>query len=548
MVSELDVTMARGWDLNSVRNRLTVHHGMVAVIVAVWALLYLNGLGDHPLRVWDESRYANPARHMVGSGSWLDPRIRVNTHSPDLGLTPRLVKPPLVYWLQATSMSAFGITTFATRLPSALAALGCAGVVYRVGQRTYDYRAGLAGALVLLVFPGLLLGSHGGRAAVTDTTLTLFGSLFVWFTWRGRNRPRLLVPAGLCAGLAVMTKGVAAGVFVVVLLPVLLRFARSYRTPWTVAAVVTTIVVAVPWHLYTWLRHGDEFVEQYFLTAVASRVEGEMTGPPVEPIFEFMNYPYFRFAVDLFVPPYPYALPAFGLGLLSALVLIGWLVRRDGLAHQEKLFLVWWAAAVPLTFAVAGGNHPWYLIPMYVPGAVLVGYVPAAVVDGTVGTAICRASKGTVPRVPVVTRVRQRSRFQPLATGSERTISAVRTAAYVAVCLVVTVLLVTSYAPGPAEPHDRDQRAIGDAVATEVPAEEPIHVWIGGSLDRPDLMAIPFYADRPLVDTSLEELCTDSRIRYAIVPSANRDCLDRSHSVLVESPTQDVLVVEFPSQ
>ncbi|ERG88904.1 MAG: 4-amino-4-deoxy-L-arabinose transferase related glycosyltransferases of PMT family, partial [halophilic archaeon J07HX5] len=207
--------------------RLSLNHVFLAVLIILWGWFYLRGLGDLPVRVWDETRYAMPAQLMTDGGSWLTPHIRVPTHSTDLGLQRRIVKPPLVYWLQALLMSVFGVSEFAARLPTALATLGCAVLVYHIGRHVYDRRAGLSGALLLIVFPGLLLGSHGGRAAVSDTTLMLFGSLFVWFTWRGRKRPRLLVPAGVLAGLAVMTKGVAAGVFVIVLLPVVLASLRN---------------------------------------------------------------------------------------------------------------------------------------------------------------------------------------------------------------------------------------------------------------------------------------------------------------------------------
>ncbi|MFC4989772.1 ArnT family glycosyltransferase [Saliphagus infecundisoli] len=501
--------------LARLRGAVTVDRLLLAAVVGLWIALYVEGLGDFPLRVWDESRYAVPARRMAEGGSWLEPRIRLDTHEPGLAVEPRLVKPPLTYWLQAGAMVLLGVSEFAARLPSAIAALGCAGLVYRIGARTYGRRAGFAGAVVLLVFPGLLLGSHGGRAAVTDPLLALAGSGFVWLTWRGRERPRLLVPAGICAGLAVMTKGVAAGVFVVAVAPVLVHSFRAYRTPWTVAAVAATAVVALPWHLYAWLVHGEEFVHQYFLTAAASRASGEMAPPPAEPLFGFMNYPYFRFALEMFGPPYPYALPVFGAGLVCAVALLGQRVRRDGPApHADGLFLCWWAAAVPLTFAVAGGNHPWYLLPMYVPGAVLASSVPAALAP----------------------RVESLDLSVELSSGAG-------TAVYAAVCLCLALLLVGVYAPAPAEAHDAEQRELGEAIDVEVPEDEPVYVHT--DTDRRALMSLVFYGDRPLEEASSTALEGDPAVRYAIVPVENRQQLDRDHRVLAEGPVNGVAVVEF---
>ncbi|HKL29521.1 MAG TPA: glycosyltransferase family 39 protein [Natrialbaceae archaeon] len=529
-----------------VSERLTVDHAVLALVVVLWAWLYLQGLGDHPLRVWDESRYAVPARHMVESGGWLDPRLRVNTHTGNLALTPRLVKPPLTYWLQGGAMVLFGITTFAARLPTALATLGGATFVYVLGRRTYDRRAGLAGAIVFLVFPGMFLGSHGGRAAVPDTLLALFGTGFVWFTWRGREQPELLPVAGLFAGLAVMTKGFAAGVFVVVAAPFLLRDLRQYlaRWRWTLAAVATTVVVALPWHLYAWAEYGQEFLDQYLFTAVMSRMQGDLTESSTEPLFGFLNYPFLKEGAGLLVPPYEYGIPVFLLAAIGAVIVVRRLVRRDGPAeHREKLLLVWWTLAVPATFVLAGGNHPWYFLPMYVPGSVLMGYVPAALADGTLGTRI---------RAAVANR---RGSSTPLTdgqgpssgtgAGSDSLPSWTAFAAYAGVLVVVALLLVATYAPALGTPYDAEQRDVGRTVARELPENEPLYVWFGGDVERRTLMSLDFYADRSFERTTPERLRTDPDLRYAIVPIDERDRIDRDHRVLAEAPKNGVVVIEF---
>ncbi|MFW5903241.1 MAG: ArnT family glycosyltransferase [Halolamina sp.] len=531
--------------VDGVGERLTVDHAALALVVVLWAWLYLEGLGDYPLRVWDESRYAVPARHMVESGGWLDPRIRVNTHTENLALTPRLVKPPLTYWLQGGAMLAFGVTTFAARLPTALATLGLAALVYHLGRRTYDRRAGLAGAIVFLIFPGMFLGSHGGRAAVPDTLLALFGTGFVWFTWRGRDRPELPPVAGAFAGLAVMTKGFAAGVFVVVAAPFLLLYRREYlrRWRWVVAAVAITAVVALPWHLYVWATYGQEFLDQYLFTAVMSRMQGDLAQASGKTGVGFLNYPFVREGVQLLVPPYEYGIPAFLLGAIGAAIVVRRLVRRDGsAAHREKLLLAWWTLAVPATFVLAGGNHPWYFLPMYVPGSVLVGYVPAALADGTFGSRFQSVVAGVRGAVPLD----DGRAGSPAADGSsESSPPWVGFAAYAAVCVVVALLLVATYAPALGTPYDAEQRDMGRTVAQEVPGNEPLYVWFGDDVERRALMSLDFYADRPFERATPERLRTDSDVRYAIVPIDERDRIDREHRVVAEGRENGVVVIEF---
>jgi 4-amino-4-deoxy-L-arabinose transferase-like glycosyltransferase len=537
------------------------------VILAVWTVLYLHGLGEHPLRVWDESRYAVPARNMLTTGNWLDPQLQANTNTLSLDRNLRLVKPPLLYWLQATAMAVFGTTEFAARLPSALATLGMSGLVYRIGRRTYDRKAGLAGAITFLIFPGIYLGSHAGRAAVPDPTLALFGSLFVWLTWRGRQEPRLLLPAGIAAGLAVMTKGIAAGVFVFAVLPLSFSTIRTYLEEWrfTLAGITSTLLIALPWHCYAWLTHGQEFVDQYLMKAVVTRIEGDATvpgrpevdidgssvGPEIEPVFDFMNYPYLKLALQTLLPPYEYALPLFLLAFLLALALVAWLARRDGRhRHRDKLALCWWALAVPLTFAVVGGNQPWYILPMYVPGLVLLGYLPAALFDGTLGelAASALARVGVTDPATTLRSISPRPRIRQWLAGISAPSEQVRTAGYVLCCVGVALLLVSSFVSFQPTPYDQEQRAIGQTIATEVPDKEPIYVWLAGDTWRRSLMSLSFYADRTYVAVLPEDLRSDERIGYAIVPIDRVDTLDVEHEVVATGPENRMLVVRFPDR
>jgi len=528
----------------------TAGHALFAAVAGVWAALYLYGLGDLSLRVWDESRYATPARFMAEGGSWLDPVISVPTHEQQLGESLRLNKPPLGYWLQAAAMTVFGVSEFAARLPTTLATLGCAAVVYSIAAQTDDRRAGFAGALLFLAFPGMLLGSHGGRAASVDPILALFGSLFVWLTWRGRENPRLLVPAGVAAGLAVLVKGVAAGVFVIVLLPVGALYLRAYLNRWTLAGVASTVVVALPWHLYAYLEHGDLFVEEYFLTSVASRVQGEATEPPAEPLVPFLNYPWIKEAIGILVPPYQYALPFFATVTVLALAFAYWRLRADETRDRAtRRFLVWWLVAIPLTFVLGGGNHAWYLLPMYLPGAVLLGQFVAGVADGSFGGHLDDALAGTRFGRPGGPLARLRERIP--SAGAVRAGVAARwgeaagAAVYPALCLVLVVALLPTYAAPLHEPYNDEQREIGTTIAAEVPEDEAVAVWLGPDGDTQSIMSVAWYADRPLERATPAELANDTSIHYAILPYGQESAVDRPVRVIVEGPTNDITVVEF---
>src|SRR4051812_4569086 len=69
-------------------------------------------LGGTPLFDVDEGAFSEATREMLASGDWL--------HTT-LNGAPRFDKPIGVYWLQALSVSLFGLGEFALRLPSVLA-------------------------------------------------------------------------------------------------------------------------------------------------------------------------------------------------------------------------------------------------------------------------------------------------------------------------------------------------------------------------------------------------------------------------------------------
>ena len=80
------------------------------------------GMGTTPLFDVDEGAFSEATREMLESG--------------DFGFTflngkPRFDKPILVYWLQALSMSMFGLSEVGARMPSLVAGIASAWIAAR---------------------------------------------------------------------------------------------------------------------------------------------------------------------------------------------------------------------------------------------------------------------------------------------------------------------------------------------------------------------------------------------------------------------------------
>ena len=120
----------------------------------------------------DEPRYAQVAREMLARHDWVTPVLYHHTW---------LEKPILLYWGEMLSYSVFGVSDWAARVPSALAAtLLVFGTFLAV--RRIRYTARLDAAL-MVASSVLILGF--ARAAATDMLLASPWclSLLAWFCW-----------------------------------------------------------------------------------------------------------------------------------------------------------------------------------------------------------------------------------------------------------------------------------------------------------------------------------------------------------------------------
>ncbi len=127
------------------------------------AMAFLMFLGQRGLNEPDEGRYAEIGREMTVTGEWMVPHLNGNPH---------FQKPPVVYWLTALSLHAFGNHEWSARLPSALGALGVVVLCYFLSLRLFKDpdRAAIA-ALVLTTLGGFFAMS---RLLTPDMTMTFF--------------------------------------------------------------------------------------------------------------------------------------------------------------------------------------------------------------------------------------------------------------------------------------------------------------------------------------------------------------------------------------
>lgn len=145
----------------------------------------------------DAAQYASIALEMLNGGNYLEVFHKGEDY---------LDKPPLLFWLSASSFAVFGISNIAYKLPAIL--ILCLGIysTYRFALLWYDKKRATISALILASTQALMLVTNDIR---TDGILTGFVIFSLWqlsaFLQHGKLKNILL--GGLGISLAMMSKG-----------------------------------------------------------------------------------------------------------------------------------------------------------------------------------------------------------------------------------------------------------------------------------------------------------------------------------------------------
>ena len=187
----------------------------------------------------DEVVYSHTALRMAATGEWLTPKFMERN---------ALYKPPLAYWLMAASVRVFGVSAWSLRLPSLLAA---AGLTLLIMVWAWRWRGPWGAAVATAILLSSQLLHNFARVATMDMVLTLAIAAALYAAHRtGLKR---LVP-GLMAGLAILTKGIAG------LLPLIMLHSRQ--------AALIAAAVAAPWFLAQLVINTEWFWQEFVLTEV----------------------------------------------------------------------------------------------------------------------------------------------------------------------------------------------------------------------------------------------------------------------------------------
>ena len=340
--------------------RRTLSPGVECLGLMLLALLLVGaGLGLRQPQNVDEERFLGVALEMLHNGSWLIPHRAAEIYGD---------KPPIFMWTVAFFTWITGMPAIALYVPGLLSATSVTAMLYDLGRRLWNQRAGRTAALLYLATYQTYSILRTGQI---DSFLILFTSLGLY----GLARHLLLGPAwrwfyvGCAAmGIGVITKGVG---FVPALM--LIPYAYAVRKDWSgvvampgearkwcLGVVVLLGAVGIwllPLALSIVLNGGAEeiaYVREILLRQTAGRYAAAWDH----------REPFWYFFVSV--------IPQYWLPLVLALP---WLIpawRRQLRKHDGRvLVLLGWVVLVVLFFCLSSGKRKLYIYPA-LPALVLV--------------------------------------------------------------------------------------------------------------------------------------------------------------------------------
>ena len=241
------------------------------LLLALCCATFLVGLGGPALTDSDEAFYAESAREMIDRSDWLTPYFN--------GVT-RFEKPVLYYWMAALSYTVTGVSTWAARLPSALAGMGLVIVAYVAARRWYDDTTAFYAGVIVATSFGAIAMAH---QALPDLPLALFISVTVWGAYVGllsnpsssvpfASRSSWLIVSAVGAACAFLVKGpVGIALLFSILAPLTaiewFLFKRVWQVRLTDIAIASTVglAIAVPWYFAMTMEHGVAYLERFFI-------------------------------------------------------------------------------------------------------------------------------------------------------------------------------------------------------------------------------------------------------------------------------------------
>jgi 4-amino-4-deoxy-L-arabinose transferase-like glycosyltransferase len=355
----------------SLTEHLAARYGGTTLLLLA-LVAYLPGFASLPPVDRDEARFAQASRQMVLASDIEDLIV------PRVQQTPRLSKPPLIYWLQALAASVidgrpsspWGGRIWPYRLPSLLGAMVAVWCTWRLGRRLFGARVAWLGALLVLAAPMVLWDARQARADEVLLALTVIAQANLWSIWQPGDTSKPALPTvlafWLAVGLGIMTKGPVTPAIAASTILALCAATGAWRwldrlRPGLGIAIVTGITLPWVWMIgerVGWAHYATTVLDEVFGRSLSGK-EGHWGPPGYHLLHAFFVY-------------WP--------GTLVAPLALWTAAQRrwrqpaadcENGSRDAELFCLCWIVPAWLVFEIVATKLPHYTLPLYPPMALL---------------------------------------------------------------------------------------------------------------------------------------------------------------------------------
>lgn len=243
---------------------------------AAWGVLLLVVAVGAPLDVMqvDAAQYARMSLHMLdhayrpADATWLELYDRGEDY---------LDKPPLLFWVSASSFKLFGVHNWSYKLPSILFAFLGVYSTYRFARLYYSAEVARTAALMFGTSAAFVLMTNDVR---TDTILTASVITAIWLgaAWMEQRRTWQWVGAAFAIAAAMLAKGPMGLMAPLLALGSHVLLARRWKVLLDARWMLVPLLVAlllVPMCVGLYQQHGMHGIRFYFWEQSFGRLTGE---------------------------------------------------------------------------------------------------------------------------------------------------------------------------------------------------------------------------------------------------------------------------------
>ena len=330
----------------------------ILLLLLLCTALFFWQLDAYSLFDETEAKQAEIARQMWVRNDWITPFYNGEIYFD---------KPILLHWLIALGFPIFGLSEWAVRLPSALAATGLVLSTWLFTAQFTNSRIALLAATMLAANPSTFAL---GRTGQHDMLLVFFmtAGLYCWYLGYSTGHRWAYLAYFALTELAVMAKGPLGAVLSIMAIGFFVLWVGRWREQLTIIPWKWGLLIfaglTLPWYALVILINGQEFFYNFFVYNNLTRfveVNQNQAGPWYYyiPIILIDFFPWIALS--------PVGL--LGIGKWRSFGMGKW--QHKSRRQQLPLFLLIWFFSVLIFMTVAATKLPWYVYPGFPALAIL---------------------------------------------------------------------------------------------------------------------------------------------------------------------------------